>query len=133
RGPRNVRTPDRADGARQLTVVPPLPIAERGSGGEDVARAVVPSLPLRDHRAVGSDTAAVLPFQSPGVRDRLPGGQIHRRRGGTLPAALCPARMARCRRASPGVDHGRPVRAPDDPLAPDGLVAARRELTFLLA
>src|SRR5947199_385764 len=40
---------------------------------------------------------------------------------------------ARRHRAGPNVDHGRAVRAADGPFAPDGLVAARRELTFMLA
>src|SRR5207302_385406 len=93
----------------------------------------VPPLPRRHDRAVGSDAAAVLPLQGTGLRDRLSGGQIHRRRRGALPPALRAARVARRDGTDTGVGDGRAVRAPDGPLAPAGLVAARRELTFLLA
>src|SRR2546430_16867485 len=93
----------------------------------------MPPLPRRHDRAVGSDAAAVLSVQGTGLRDRLCGGQIHRRRRGALPSALRATRVARRDGADPGVGDGRPVPAPDGPLAPAGLVAARRELTFLLA
>src|SRR5207302_837076 len=58
---------------------------------------------------------------------------IHRRRRGALPPALRATRVARRDGAGSGVGDGRPLRAADGPLAPAGLVAARRELTFLLA
>src|SRR5438132_7044593 len=72
------------------------PLSATRRGGRGVA---VPSLPRRHYRAVGSHAAAVFSVQGARIRDRLSGGQVHRRRRGPLPAGLRLARVARRRRA----------------------------------